>query len=152
MQKFHLAWDDSRHTLGIASIDSQHRGLMDMINALAEAVAHDCDCEQARRHMANIICDCKQARRHMANIIRFTEEHFAHEEDLMRRHDFPNREKHAAEHKEVLRQAVTMMEAIKPDDIGRAVLVTAFLTDCAENHILREDKALALYLLGKGLS
>lgn len=138
MQKFHLAWDDRRHTLGIASMDSQHRGLMDMINALAEAVAHDCDCEQARRHMANII--------------RFTEEHFAHEEDLMRRHDFPGREKHAAEHKEALRQAATMMEALKPDDIGRAMLVTAFLTDCAENHILHEDKALALYLLGKGLS
>jgi hemerythrin-like metal-binding protein len=138
MQKFHLAWDDSRHTLGIASIDSQHRGLMDMINELAEAVAHDCDCEQARQYMANII--------------RFTEEHFAHEEDLMRRHDFPGREKHAAEHKEVLRQAATMMEALKPDDIGRAMLVTAFLTDCAENHILHEDKALALYLLGKGLS
>ena len=138
MQKFHLAWDDSRHTLGIASMDSQHRGLMDMINALAEAVAHDCDCEQARRHMANII--------------RFSGEHFAHEEDLMRRHDFPGREKHAAEHKEVLRQAATMMEALKPDDIGRAMLVTAFLTDCAENHILHEDKALALYLRGKGLS
>lgn len=138
MKKFHLAWDDSRHTLGIASIDSQHRGLMDMINDLAEAVAHNCDCELARRHMANII--------------RFTEEHFAHEEDLMHQHNFPGREKHAAEHQEVLRQAVTMMDAIKPDDIGRAVLVTAYLTDCAENHILHDDKALALYLRGKGLS
>ena len=44
-----------------------------------------------------------------------------------------------------------MTEALKPGDINRAVLVTAFLTDCAENHILHEDKALALHLLGKGL-
>lgn len=137
MHKFHLAWDDSRHTLGIASIDSQHRELVDMINALAEIVEHDCDCELARRHMANII--------------RFTEDHFAHEEDLMRRHDFPVRENHAAAHREVLRQAVTMMDALQPGDFNRAVLVTAFLTDCAENHILHDDKALALYLLGKGL-
>jgi len=138
MQKFHLAWDDSRHTLGIASIDSQHRGLMDMINELAEAVAHGCDCGLAHRKMANIIS--------------FTEEHFAHEEDLMRRHDFPGEGKHTAEHQEVLRQAITLMETLKPGDISHAVLVTAFLTDCAENHILHDDKALALYLLEKGLS
>jgi len=138
MQKFYLAWDDNRHTLGIASIDSQHRGLMDMINELAEAVAQGCDCEQARRHMTDII--------------RFTEGHFAHEEDLMRQHDFPGWEKHAAEHKEVLSQAITMMEALKPEDSSHAVLLTAFLTDCAESHILHDDKELALYLRGKGLS
>ena len=75
MKKFHLAWDDSRHTLGIATIDSQHRGLMDMINELADVVERCCDCEVARQHMANII--------------RFTGEHFAHEEDLMHQHNFP---------------------------------------------------------------
>jgi len=137
MKKFHLAWDDSRHTLGIDSIDDQHRGLMDMINELVDVVERGCNCEVAHQHMAKII--------------RFTEEHFAHEEDLMHRHNFPGREKHAAEHREVLSQAVTMTEALKPDDFNRTILVTAFLTDCAENHILREDKALALYLLGKGL-
>lgn len=138
MQKFHLAWDDSRHTLGIASIDDQHRGLMDKINELVDVVERGCDFEMARQLMANII--------------RFTEEHFAHEEDLMHQHNFPGRDKHAAEHRVVLRQAVTMTEALKPDDFNRAVLVTAFLTDCAENHILHEDKALVLYLLEKGLS
>lgn len=138
MQKFHLTWDDSRHTLGIASIDNQHRGLMDMINELTDVMSRGCDCEVARQLMANII--------------HFTEEHFTHEEDLMRRHDFPGRENHAAEHKEVLNQAITMMAALKPDDFNRAMLITAFLTDCAENHILREDKALALYLQEKGLS
>ena len=138
MQKFHLAWDDSRHTLGIASIDSQHRGLMDMINELVDVVERGCDCEVARQHMAKII--------------RFTEEHFAHEEALMRQHGFPGWEKHAAEHQEMLRQAITMTEALKPEDNRRAVLITAFLTDCAENHILHDDKALALYLMGKGLS
>lgn len=137
MKKFHLAWDDSRHTLGIASIDDQHRGLMDMINELVDVVEHGLDAEVAHQHIAKII--------------RFTEEHFAHEEGLMHQHDFPGRERHAAEHKEVLSQAVTMTEALKPGDFNRTMLVTAFLTDCVENHILREDKALVLYLLEKGL-
>lgn len=138
MKKFHLAWDDSRHTLGIASIDDQHRGLMDMINELVDVLEHGFDGEVARQHMAKII--------------RFTEEHFAHEEELMHRHNFPGRERHAAEHRDVLSQAVTMTEALNPDDFNRAMLVTAFLTDCAENHILHEDKALVLYLHEKGLS
>jgi hypothetical protein len=45
-----------------------------------------------------------------------------------------------------------MMDALKPGDINQALLVTAFLTDYVENHILHDDKALALYLLEKGMS
>ncbi|MEN6586725.1 MAG: bacteriohemerythrin [Sulfuricella sp.] len=138
MQKFHLAWDESRHTLGIASIDGQHRELIDMVNALVEAVEQDCDCERARLQMEHLI--------------RFTQGHFAHEEEMMHRYDFPEREKHALEHKEVLRQAITMLDNFKADDINRAMLVTAFLTDCAENHILNEDRELTVFLQGKGLS
>ena len=137
MQKFYLAWDDSRHTLGIASMDRQHRELVDRVNELAEAVAHGCDCEQARLRMESLI--------------RFTQGHFVHEESLMRAYGFPGLEQHAAEHEEVLREALTLMEALSPSNTGRAVLVTAFLTDCAENHILNEDRELALYLREKGL-
>lgn len=137
MQKFHLAWDESRHTLGIRSIDQQHRTLVDLVNELAEAVAHDCECELARQRMETII--------------RFTEGHFAHEEALMREYSFPALESHAAEHVEVLRKAITLMEALKPNDTNRIVLVTAFLTDCAEHHILHEDRELVLYLREQGL-
>lgn len=138
MKKFQLTWNPSRHALGIASIDSQHRELIDMVNELVEAVLHACDCELALGYMANII--------------HFTEEHFIHEEELMRQYDFPGRQAHEVEHKEVLRQAIMMMETLKPDDTNRAVLLAAFLTDCAENHILHDDRALGLYLQKKGLS
>lgn len=138
MQKFYLAWDESRHTLGIHSIDQQHRTLVDLVNDLAEAVAHGCDCDLARQRMESII--------------RFTEGHFAHEEALMREHGFPALASHAAEHVEVLRKAVTLLDAFKPNDTNRAVLVTAFLTDCAEHHILHEDKEMVLYLREQGLS
>ncbi|BCB28044.1 bacteriohemerythrin [Sulfurimicrobium lacus] len=137
MQKFHLAWDESRHTLGIASIDRQHHALIDMVNALVDAVERNCDPEQIRSQMAKLI--------------RFTEEHFTHEEEIMLRHGFPEREKHALEHQEVLHKAVTMMEDFKPDDANRVVLVTAFLIDCAENHILHDDRELTLFLQEKGL-
>ena len=137
MKKYHLAWDESRHALGISSIDQQHCTLVELVNELAEAVAGDCDYDQVHLHMERVI--------------HFTQGHFVHEEDLMREHGFPGLESHAADHLEVLHKAVTLMEALKPSDTNRVVLVTAFLTDCAEYHILNEDRELALYLLERGL-
>lgn len=137
MQKFHLVWDDKRHSLGIASIDHQHHGLVDLVNALSDAVENGCNCEQARQHMDNILC--------------YAESHFNHEYDLMREHGFPGMEQHTAEHAELLREANTMMQALNPNNPGRAVLITAFLTDCVERHIQKEDVALVQHLREKGL-
>jgi hemerythrin-like metal-binding protein len=138
MQKFRLTWNDKRHCLGIASIDSQHRGLVELVNELLEAMEQGCDHEQARRHMNNLL--------------RFTSSHFAHEEEMMQKHGFPGLERHAAEHARLLQDAATMVEALTPDNPGRAVLITAFLTDCVEYHIQEEDVALVHHLRGKGLS
>jgi len=138
MKKFYLVWDDSRHKLGIASIDRQHRGLMDLVNELSEEVEHGCDYARVRQKIEQIL--------------RFTEDHFAHEEELMRQHDFPGLAQHVVEHGKLLEEISTLLETLTPDNTNRALLVTAFLTDCAENHILSEDRALTQYLRGKGLS
>lgn len=136
MQKFYLAWDDKLHNLGIASIDSQHRALVDLVNALSESVAQGCDCEQAMEHMEAILQSATA--------------HFAHEEDLMHEHGFPGVEKHADEHAELLEKARTLMQTA--NNPTRAVLITAFLTDCVEQHILKDDVALVRHLHGRGLS
>ena len=138
MQKFYLVWDDSRHILGIASIDRQHRELVDRVNELAEAVEHGHDFDQLRQRMEGIFD--------------FTRQHFSHEEALMREHGFPGMEQHAAEHAELLSKAATLMQSLNPDKPIRVMLITAFLTDCVERHIQQEDVALVQHLLGKGLS
>lgn len=137
MQKFYLVWEENRHALGIPSIDQQHRDLMDLVNELTEAVAHGCDFEQALRQMEKILD--------------FAAGHFAHEEALMRQHGFPGLEQHAAEHEKLLREAATLMKTLSPENFDRAVLVTAFLTDCTENHILHEDRAIGQYFEERGI-
>lgn len=137
MQKFYLVWDESRHALGIPSLDRQHREMMDLVNELAEAVAHGCDYERAHQQMEKILD--------------FVADHFAHEEILMRQHDFPGAEQHAAEHEKLLREAATLMETYDAGHADRAVLVTAFLTDCAENHILNEDREISQYFRERGI-
>lgn len=138
MQKFYLLWDDRRHNLGIASIDRQHRELVDMVNELSENIAHGCDSEQAKARMEHIY--------------RHAQAHFAHEEELMREHGYPGAEQHAAAHAELLDKAATLMRSIRPGNTSRAVLVTAFLTDCVESHIMNEDPALVRHLREKGLN
>lgn len=137
MKKFHLVWNDSLHALGIPSMDREHRGLINLVNELAEAVAHDCDCERARQQMGKILD--------------FAAEHFVHEEALMRQHGFPGLEQHAAEHERLLREATAMMKIYDPEHSDRALLITAFLTDFAENHILHEDRAISQYFKKQGI-
>ncbi|MDP2197222.1 MAG: bacteriohemerythrin, partial [Sulfurimicrobium sp.] len=137
MQKFYLVWDESRHALGIPSIDAEHRGLMALVNELSELVAHGSDFEQARRQMEKILD--------------FAADHFRREEALMRRHGFPGLEQHAVEHEKLLHKATTLMETYDPEHADRAVLITAFLTDCAENHILHEDRAISQYFAERGI-
>lgn len=137
MQKFYLTWDDSRHSLGIASIDQQHRGLMDMVNNLSEEVVHGYDLEKVLQQIDQILI--------------YTEDHFSHEEQLMRDHGFPDLERHTVEHATLLGEIATLRETLKPDHPGRVMLVTAFLADCAERHILTEDRALAEHLRNSGI-
>ncbi|MFA7317516.1 MAG: bacteriohemerythrin [Sulfuricella sp.] len=137
MKKFHLVWNESLHALGIPSMDSEHRGLINLVNELSDAVAHGCDCEQVRRQMEKALD--------------FAAEHFAHEEDLMRQHGFPGVEQHAAEHERLLREAVNLMETITPENANRTLLVTAFRTDFTENHILHEDRAISQYFAERGI-
>jgi hemerythrin-like metal-binding protein len=137
MQKFHLVWNESLHALGIPSMDSEHRGLIKLVNELADAVAHGCDCERARQQMEKTLD--------------FAAEHFAHEEALMRRHGFPGLEQHAAEHERLLREATNLMETLTPEHANRALLITAFLTDFTENHILHEDRAISQYFAERGI-
>ena len=137
MKKFHLVWNESLHALGIPSIDREHQGLMHLVNDLSEAVAQGCDCERARQRMEKILD--------------FATDHFAHEEALMRRHGFPGVEQHAAEHARLLHEAATLMETLTPEHADRAVLITAFLTDFTENHILHEDRAISQYFETQGI-
>jgi len=137
MHKFYLVWDESRHALGIPSIDQQHRELMSLVNELSVAVENGCDCELAQRRMKKLLD--------------FAAEHFSYEEALMREHGFPGLEQHAAEHAKILEEAANLMETLLPENSGRAMLVTAFLTDCAENHILHEDRAISQYFREQGI-
>jgi hemerythrin len=138
MNKHHLIWNESRHCIGIAAIDDQHREIIERVNLIADAVA------QGSRHEAS--------REMMDDLILFACEHFALEERLMTEHGFPDLEDHIAEHLVLLQQLDNLRNALRTPSPAKAALVSAFITDWAELHILQSDKEIGAFLASKGIS
>ncbi|MDP2878828.1 MAG: bacteriohemerythrin [Sulfuricella sp.] len=138
MSKHHLIWNESRHCIGIAAIDDQHREIIGRVNLIADAV------DQVNRHEA--------AQEMMDDLILFACEHFALEERLMTEYGFPDLEEHIAEHLGLLQQLNNLRNALHTPSPAKAALVSAFITDWAEQHILQFDKEIGAFLTAKGMS
>jgi hemerythrin len=137
MSKHHLIWNESRHCIGIAAIDDQHREIVERVNLIADAVA------QGNRHDA--------VQEMMDDLVLFTCEHFALEERLMTEYGFPDLEDHIAEHLALLQQVDNLRKALHTPSPAKVALVSAFLTDWAELHILQSDKEIGAFLTAKGM-
>lgn len=139
MKKHHLTWNESRHSVGIALIDSQHREIIERVNQIADSVA--------KRNHSEVV------QKILGGLILFTSEHFALEERFMVEHGFPDMESHVEEHRRLLQQLNNLIkEDLRTPRRNKAALVSAFLTDWAEQHILQTDKELGEFLVAKGLS
>ncbi|HUW50312.1 MAG TPA: bacteriohemerythrin [Sulfuricella sp.] len=138
MKKHELAWDESRHGVGIALIDDQHRQIIDKVNQIAHVAATGAKSDALKEMLEDMLL--------------FMCAHFAVEERLMAEHGYPDMESHIQEHLRMYQQlsnlVKTVLHATRQD---KAALVSAYLSDWAEQHIIRTDKALGGFLTAKGL-
>lgn len=136
MHKHHLIWNE-HHRIGITAIDDQHREIIERVNLIADAV------DQSARHDA--------IQEMMDDLILFACEHFALEERLMTEYGFPDLEAHIAEHLSLLQQLNNIRNALLTPNPTKAALVSAFITDWAELHILQADKEIGAFLAARGM-
>lgn len=136
MHKHHLIWNE-RHRVGIAAIDDQHIEIIERVNLIADAV------DQSVPHDAT--------QEMMDDLILFACEHFALEERLMTEYGFPDLEDHIAEHLSLLQQLNNIRNALRTPNPTKAALVSAFITDWAELHILQSDKEIGAFLAARGM-
>ena len=137
MEKQALTWNDHRHSVGISSIDQQHRQMVALVNALNDAIAHNRRWEEVQQMLEELL--------------RFTATHFAHEETLMRDYGFPQLKQHEAEHQALIAHATNLLRKITPNRPVRVAIASAYLTDWAEHHILHSDKEVGQFLADKGM-
>ncbi len=131
-----IEWSD-RLSVGIPSIDTQHKQLVSIINKLYEAMSTG----KANAIMGDLFNE----------LVKYTQFHFANEENLFKTHGYPQAEQHKKEHAALVKQAAELQEKFKSGSVTISLTVANFLKDWLNNHIVVSDKAYAPYLIGKGV-
>lgn len=124
--------------VGVQEIDRQHRTLFDLANTLAEAVIQG----KGPEPLATIFNE----------LVRYTQTHFALEEQLMAQHGYPATAEHKASHQELVRQVTEYRHAFTSGDNAIIDKMLQFFTSWLSRHIMEIDKALARHLKQKELS
>lgn len=139
MRKHELVWNKNQHGVGIALIDDQHRQIIERVNQIAGAVATGAKKETLKEILEDMLL--------------FVCEHFAVEERLMAEHGYPDMEGHIQEHLKMYQQLNNLVKTVlRTTGRDKAALVSAYLSDWAERHILLADKELGGFLAARGLS
>jgi hemerythrin len=78
-------------------------------------------------------------------LFQYTREHFAHEEQLMKRLNYPAMAEHQTQHDNLISRLSEVSARIANDTLNHLVL-EAFLSDWLLNHIATSDVKLAAYI------
>lgn len=131
-----IEWKDT-YNLGIEHLDNQHKGLVNQINILYDAMRIG----KAKESLGEIL----------NALINYTATHFKSEEDLFHQYHYPDSENHIAEHLKFVEEVLRFKEGF---DKGRSMLsiqVMGFLSEWLNNHILVSDMGYKSFLLSKGV-
>jgi hemerythrin len=128
-------WNDSYRT-GVHSVDAQHQNLFVIAEELYKAMSSG----QGKAAVG----------RTLDRLIQYTATHFAHEERLMRLHNYPDLAPHKAQHEKLAQQVLQFREDYQAGKITMTVQLLEFLRDWLQNHIRTSDQKYAPFLAEQG--
>jgi len=120
-----LAWNDNYNT-GISLMDKQHQRLVELINQLFQCMKDGGD-----RMLVGAVLD---------ELVSYTVTHFRAEEDLMRKHNYPDYEAHCRIHKNFIDKVGSFVGRIKSGERMPPADVYKFLKDWLVSHIEGQDR------------
>ncbi len=123
--------------VNIPTIDEQHKQLVKMINDLHKAMKG----RQGAPAMERIL----------NRLVEYTVMHFGTEEELFRKYNYPEREKHAQAHKKLVGKVSDFQKKMRSGDATISMDLMEFLKDWLVNHIKGTDTKYAPFLLEKGV-
>ena len=131
-----VAWKDS-YSVGIESIDLQHKKLLHLINQLQTAVDFSTG-EQFERDALDELVD-------------YTKTHFKKEEKLMEDNAYADLEAHKVQHKQFIDKVNHFVEQYKTNSDVTMMDTLKFLKEWLINHINGTDKEYGKVLNEKGI-
>ena len=129
-----LQWED-RLTVGIPSIDNQHRQLFDRVNRLFVAASE----RAPKEEMENLFIALVSA----------TLEHFRHEESLLEKNHYPRLDEHKVEHEKLVGEIKELLFKYHIGVMSLGPDLFSFLERWLVRHIETSDLAYAPLLTGK---
>lgn len=94
---WHLEWNENL-SVDNADIDREHRKFIDLVNDLNRSIADREDLPEIRNKMQLLLEDGKR--------------HFAHEEKILKQHNYPEITQHAQEHRAIIENFDTIMDSL----------------------------------------
>jgi hemerythrin len=132
-----MEWSESLET-GIETVDTQHRWLVDAINALHDEVTKPTP-------------DTEVVEQVLLGLVDYTYNHFIMEESLFQQHGYADETAHRAEHNRFTAKAAALLETHDRGELP-ADEAMAFLKDWLTHHIMKVDMAYVPFLKGKGVT
>ena len=130
-------WSNT-YSVGIGSVDGQHRNLFALAGELHAAMTAG----QGKASVGRVL----------DRLVQYTAVHFAHEERLMRLHDYPDFPKHKAEHEGLTKQVLKFQEDFNAGRAAITVQLLQFLKDWLQHHIKESDQKLAPHLKDRAVA
>uniref|UniRef100_C6E566 Hemerythrin-like metal-binding protein n=1 Tax=Geobacter sp. (strain M21) TaxID=443144 RepID=C6E566_GEOSM len=132
-----VEWSESM-SVGIAKIDEQHLRLIQMMGELDTAIR-----EKAGEEMVEDI---------LTNLFNYAQVHFSVEEELFRKHKYPEMALHELEHQRFIAKAFAFKEKLDARKPGLSLELLTFLSSWVLNHIELTDKRYCKHLHDCGVS
>ncbi len=130
-----IAWEDS-FSVGVSRFDEDHRQLVGYINKL---------------HVGMIGGDSAPSMGQVLDgLVDYTVGHFNREEELMKKHSYPEYETHKAEHENLVRKVAEFQSQFKDGKTSFSLSLMSFLRDWLINHIKGSDMKYRQFFLDKG--
>ena len=120
------------HAVYIPEIDAEHKNIFRLADELSQAVAGGAPAEQARAILRELIAS--------------EEDHFAHEERLMRATSYPASVWHKGQHDTVRKKVKEFAPRIEGGERQAAPLLLEFLSGWLRNHIRLADCMMAAHV------
>jgi len=125
-------------SVGVTEFDSEHQKLIGYINDLRRAMSEG----KGRAVIGPTL----------ARLLAYTKTHFAHEERLLEKHDYPALAAHKREHDLLTAKVMAVQEDYESGKVSLSLELHDFLTDWLKHHILSTDKAYTAFLNDNGVA
>lgn len=135
--RHYVQWKDE-YSVGLDSIDHQHKKLLSLINQLQTAVDYSTGEEFEREALDELVG--------------YTKTHFSFEEGLMKDNGYPDYEPHKAQHEKMVKHVEEVLAEYEQDHDTAMSNAVEFLKDWLINHINGTDQKYSDFLISKGVN